>query len=323
MISFIVIGLNRLFFLKKCFDSILKFTNQSNEKFEIIYVDSGSVEDNLNLSKKLGIKSITLTGDVNSAIARNVGAFLAKGDYFIFMDGDMILNEFFAKKYINKKYLKNNNYFSGDLINYFYNDKNDFLYKEYYWRKPLIKNKIESTTGGLFCISKNLWNMVGGMRNYYRRTQDNDFGLRLAKKQFFLERKKELFVIHQTISYTNKFRLFNILLKGDFYYRGLLYREHIFNKNIFNLIVKTDYSLIVLFVASFLAIFFLNIKFLIIHLFFVLARSIRAFLKNNENIILYYIYIYVRDFQVLLSFLFFFPNKNMNFSYKILNNYEI
>ena len=318
MISFIVIGLNRYFFLQKCFESILSFVKESDTDFEIIYLDSGSDEDNVKLSLDSGFKTIKLSGDVNAAIARNVGAGLAKGDYFIFMDGDMILNHSFAKKFLNENYFKIKRYFSGDLLNHFYNNNYEFINEEYYWRKPLNENKFESTTGGLFCITKHLWNSIGGMKNYYRRTQDNDFGLRLAKKKIFLERKKELFVIHQTVSYTDKYRLFKILFNGDFLFRGLLYREHFYNKSILEILFKTDYSLIILVFSFFLSLIFLNFNFLLIHLIFVLLRALRTSIINNENFILYFCYILIRDFQVFSSFLFFYPNKKKSSKFKII-----
>ena len=320
MISFIVIGLNRYFFLQKCFESILFFVNESEINFEIIYLDSGSDEDNVKLSLSSGFKTIKLSGDINAAIARNVGADLAKGDYLIFMDGDMILNHSFAKKFLNKNYFKSNRYFSGDLLNRFYNNNYEFINEEFYWRKPLKEKKMESTTGGLFCITKDLWNSVDGMRNYYRRTQDNDFGLRLAKKNIFLQRNKELFVIHQTISYTNKYRLIKILFKGDFFFRGLLYRDHFFNKKSWDILVKTDYSLITLLISIILSIILINYKFIIIHLIVTIMRAVRAFIKNNENVFLYFLYILARDYQVFFGFLFFYPKKDKNYKFEILKN---
>ena len=65
-------------------------------------------------------------------------------------------------------------------------------------------------------------------------------------------RFKELFVIHQTISYTNYYRLVKIILNGDFFYRGLLYREQILNKEILSTLIKTDYSMLALGTSLFL-----------------------------------------------------------------------
>ena len=217
MISIIIVGLNEGYFLNDCLRSVVKFSSENQQEFEIIYVDSGSTDDSIKhaLSYK-DVKVVQLTKDANSAIARNVGANIAKGIYLVFLDADMIIQKHFAEKYLKSEVFEENIFFSGDILNYYYDKKGKFLGKEYYWRKPLPKDRIESKTGGLFCIKQSVFRKYNGMKNYYRRTQDNEFGLRLASKGIKMLRFKELFVIHQTISYTNYYRLVKIILNGDF-----------------------------------------------------------------------------------------------------------
>lgn len=52
------------------------------------------------------------------------------------------------------------------------------------------KDSHKQTTGGLFFIKRKLWDEVDGMKNIMRRSQDLDLGLRLAKKEVFLLKKK-------------------------------------------------------------------------------------------------------------------------------------
>ncbi len=316
MISFIVIAKNQSIFLEKCLSSIVSYVKHNISNYDLLYVDSKSTENNIEIAKKYNFKVISLTHDCNAAIARNVGAKNAIYENLVFMDGDMVLNIDFAKKYLNKSFFSNNHYFSGDLLNHYHDNSYNFIESSYYWRNPLNNDQKDIKTGGLFCIKKKLWQSVNGMKNYYRRTQDNDFGLRLAKNNVFLLRKKDLFVTHLTISYTNKFRLFKILVNGDFYYRGMLYRDHLFNKHIFKLLLKTDYSLIVLLFSFFLCLIFKNIFLIFFYIFFVILRSLRSSIISNENFIIYLIYITIRDFQVLFSFLFFFPKKKKDVRYE-------
>ena len=320
MISIIVIGLNEAIFLKMCLDSVYEYIANNTNEYEVIYVDSGSVENNIQIASDYsGIIIIELTGDKNSAIARNVGASIASGENLVFLDGDMVLQQEFSNRYLNEKQFSKTPLFSGDILNYFYDSNYKYLSSEYYWRTPLKKDKWESKTGGVFCVTKTLWKNNNGMKNYYRRTQDNDFGLRLAANGFKLLRKKEAIVVHNTISYTNADRLFKILKDGDFFYKGLLYRENIFNKGILNILISTDYSLIILIVTILCIIITSNIKLMLLYFLFAALRSIRVKIKYAENFFNYYFYITVRDFQVFLSFLFFYPSKTLKVNYKIVN----
>jgi glycosyltransferase involved in cell wall biosynthesis len=86
MISFIV-----------CIQSILR-TVASNaiQNHEIIYVDSDSSDNSIEEVKQFeNVKIIKLTGEVNAAIARNIGASEAKGEVLFFIDGDMEIKESF------------------------------------------------------------------------------------------------------------------------------------------------------------------------------------------------------------------------------------
>ena len=229
----------------------------------------------------------------------------------------MIIQKHFAEKYLKSEVFEENIFFSGDILNYYYDKKGKFLGKEYYWRKPLPKDRIESKTGGLFCIKQSVFRKYNGMKNYYRRTQDNEFGLRLASKGIKMLRFKELFVIHQTISYTNYYRLVKIILNGDFFYRGLLYREQILNKEILSTLIKTDYSMLALGTSLFLFLVTKNTLMFLIYFVLLILRSFRSFLAYKENFFLYLIYTLSRDLQTLLGFFLFFPKKLKRIKYKI------
>ena len=106
MISFIVIGKNEGWRLTNCLDSILIFiSNENITDFEIIYVDSNSTDDSIQRARAYrAVKVYLITGNCNSAIARNVGAQQAKYNILFFLDGDMeLLPEFFEFVCINFK----------------------------------------------------------------------------------------------------------------------------------------------------------------------------------------------------------------------------
>ena len=187
MISFIIIGRNEGWKLSNCIQSIIDLIKHNQiDTFEIIYVDSNSADNSIERAKEFGIvKIFQLTGDMNAAIARNIGAKEAKGDVFFFIDGDMEINkEAFFELFDDNMNLKFD-FISGDFQDFNYENKGskEYIYKEMYHKNKKIKK--EFITGGLFAINKNKWFLVNGMRNVFINGEDMDLGLRLSKKEFF------------------------------------------------------------------------------------------------------------------------------------------
>jgi glycosyltransferase involved in cell wall biosynthesis len=89
LFSFIIPTYNRANLIPLTIQSLL---NQTEEDFEIIVVDDGSVDDTEIVVKKIGSDKITYVKIDNSerGFARNYGANLAKGDYINFFDSDDI-----------------------------------------------------------------------------------------------------------------------------------------------------------------------------------------------------------------------------------------
>lgn len=310
MISFIIIGRNEGWKLTKCLQSIYDTINYNKLiNYEVIYVDSASTDDSIDRAKKFNEVNIFLiTGEYNAAIARNIGAKEAKGDVFFFIDGDMEIIPDFLPLVYNEKIGLKFNFVSGQIIDIFFNYNDEYI-GENIRIKNLNKDKFFNTTGGIFLIKKDIWNSVNGMNNKYKRSQDIDLALRLSKKGVKILRKKELIAKHNTIHYMNKKRMWKMLFnKNQLYGRSLLYREHLSNKFIYPLIIKQDFSAIIL-VISFIFSLILNSFYLLsIYLLAIIYRSIKNTNKQNNffELIAYYI---LRDIFVILGFLFFHPKK--------------
>ncbi|MBR5560305.1 MAG: glycosyltransferase [Clostridia bacterium] len=97
MISAIVIGRNEGKRLNACITSIheaLRFLQH-----EIIYVDSRSSDDSIALAKESGARCYLLEAEHTTAgLGRFVGTKEAKGEYLLFLDGDMQLSPGFCEK---------------------------------------------------------------------------------------------------------------------------------------------------------------------------------------------------------------------------------
>ena len=134
MISFIIIGRNEGWKLIKCLESVqrtIKFNDLKN--YEILYIDSDSQDESILETKKIsGIKTFKIIDKYNSAVARNIGAIEAKGSVLFFIDGDMeIVPEFLHKVYREDKGLCYN-FISGQYINRYYNNNEDYKYDKPY-----------------------------------------------------------------------------------------------------------------------------------------------------------------------------------------------
>jgi len=90
-VSIIVASFNRKEWLGKCLPP-LKEINYPKNRFEVIVVDDGSTDGSANfLEKKFKwVKVFSLAKNSGAAIAKNVGIENAKGEYFYFLDSDVI-----------------------------------------------------------------------------------------------------------------------------------------------------------------------------------------------------------------------------------------
>lgn len=307
-ISFIIIGKNEGWKLTKCLYSVFNTIEKNKlQEFEIIYVDSNSSDDSIYRAKEFGgILIYKLIGDSNPAIARNLGAAKSKSDVLFFIDGDMeIIPEFLPKVYSEPCGLLYK-YVSGNFINYYYNQNWEFVRKDYY--KKNKKDIFEFEVGGLFLIEKELWLKVGGMRNIFKKSQDIDLSLRLAKKGVKLLRKYELAAIHHTIPYLEKNRKWEDLFNGvHLYARSLLYRYNLGNIYMIKRLFRNDYTIVILISAIVSAIFFNKLYLVSVYFIILIIKS--------KISIMDYLYFFLRDTTALIGFFTFYPNKTKNISY--------
>ena len=305
MISFIVIGMNEAKTLALTIKSINRYiTHNKIDNYEIIYIDSHSTDNSIEIVKEFkDVKVFEIKGERNAAIARNIGAIEAKGKVFIFLDADMeIQKEFHQVAFTNNGKLKYP-FMSGQLKNIFYNEKWQKIDENLHF-PTLTKDIFTPLTGGFFIIERDLWFFIDGMRTKYRRSQDIDLSLRLAKRGTLLLRKKELFVVHHTISYLDRRRVWKMLFDGSLLFQtSVMIRDHLFNPYIYKRFFRTNYTLIVLFISIILGLF-LSPYFLLIHPIVIGAKIL--ILKKPIELFIYY---YLRDIFSFLGLFFFFPRE--------------
>lgn len=314
-ISFIVIGRNEGFKITKCMESIL-YTVDINQisDYEILYIDSKSTDDTLTRVQEFeSVKVYNISGTTNAAIARNIGALESNKDILFFIDGDMeIIPETLQLLYTPAKGLIND-FVSGDFEDYFYDNTDNLIgFKK---RHNLKHDAYQITTGGLFLITKNLWNSIGGMKNKFKKSQDFDLGLRLSKKGHKLLRKKEVLAKHHTISYNRNDRLWSDVMKGNFLYtKPLLYRENIFNKFIYQYLAR-EVTMFFFILTLFVSIYLKNPMYLVLYLLLVLIKLLYKRKKVKGNFWSLYARYIIFDVGTFLGFFLFWPKSNKELDY--------
>src|SRR5690606_20017689 len=125
-------------------------------------------------------------------------------------------------------------------------------------------------------------------RNKYRFGEDIDFGLRLARSGLKLLRKKEVMAIHNTIDYRDSNRLWKMIAnRSELYGRSMLYRDHMFNKHIYPIIFRNDYSMLILSLVFIFSVILSNACFLMIYLVVVIIRSLKLSANNLDRLFSY------------------------------------
>lgn len=308
MISFIVIGKNEGWKLKKCLLSIQEVITQYKlDDYEIIYVDSDSDDGSVDFAQQIkDIHIIKILNYTNAAIARNVGAEFSNGDILFFLDGDMEIissnfKYFFTKKMDRLIYP----FLSGDFLDNCYENKFSIEILSSNLHHKIKKVSMQAVTGGLFFIERRLWKSVEGMRSEFRISEDLDIGLRLSKKGVLLKRLPHTLVIHHTVSYRDRVRFWLDFKNGNYLYRGMLIRKNLFNKRIVKEILFREITLYFLIISILAIISYGNLAFLFLFLFLTFIKVIRKSALSNllQNILRSI----VIDFNTLFGFLFFYP----------------
>ena len=312
MVSFIIIGKNEGWKLLKSIESVYKAIEINKiENSEVIYVDSRSTDntlDDIKIFKNLIVAVIS--GDVNAAVARNIGFKESKNNNLIFIDGDMEIKADFLPLILDINKNLKYPFCSGNWMNYNYlNFENkNILNKKI--KKKMTSAQTEFVTGGLFAIKRDVWESVGGMKTIMKRSQDWDLALRLSKKGVFLYRLKEIFAIHHTLPPKESvFKMWKMFFLGYKLYRIVILRNNLFNKYQWKHFLRINYSFIFLIISLLLSMFLNNYGFLSIYFTVLLIKNFVSYKKNILFLVNGFVINFFYDLLYIFALFFFFPTK--------------
>ncbi len=103
MISIIIPTYNHAPELRLCLASI---KNQSYQDFEIVVVDDGSIDNPESVARQYSNLQFVRQPNLGAPVARNKGFELARGEFVIFVDADVVLDRFCLEK-MHKKLIEN------------------------------------------------------------------------------------------------------------------------------------------------------------------------------------------------------------------------
>lgn len=238
--SFVVIGKNENWRLEKCLSAIKRLADSElDQHHEIIYVDSQSTDNSIEIAKKYADKVFLITGECNAAIGRNIGAKEAEGDILFFLDGDMELRDEVLPTIITRNGRLHYPLMAG--IEYDILFDNEWNKKEERPRRAFTpgRERVETipSMGGMFVIEKPVWNTIGGMDCRLMFNEDYDFGFRSSEKGYQLYRVGKLWVNHYTRYYasrTNSTKAYR--------YSAMLMRKYCMKKKAYKKLFSENYS---------------------------------------------------------------------------------
>ncbi|KSU60394.1 hypothetical protein AS034_16260 [[Bacillus] enclensis] len=205
-ISIVIISKNEEANIESCIESVINsFESLSNVNYEIILVDSNS-EDNtivkaLKYGEKYPLKIIEITHSnlFSAALGRKVGSEQAVGEYILFLDGDMILENDFLSE--GMEILENNSEDKVGLIGLrrdvisLPNGKiqiQDNIYKTH-------KVRTAEHFGGALLIKASVLKEVGNYYSHLISSEEPELYLRLKKNGYYILEAPIKMITHKII----------------------------------------------------------------------------------------------------------------------------
>ncbi|MGI6775828.1 MAG: glycosyltransferase [Patescibacteria group bacterium] len=177
LISIVVLNWNGLLFLKETIPPLLDIDYPN---YEVIVVDNGSTDKSVKFLKKFKkIKIIKNKENLGYSKGKNIGIGLAKGEYILSLDNDILIKDKYLLGKLLKMYksrkgvgflqipLLDKNKTKTHYYGVYYSVYGLNMHRKEVDIKKITENKdslvkIVGPTGGFFFIKKDAWEDIGG-----------------------------------------------------------------------------------------------------------------------------------------------------------------
>ena len=193
VLSIIICTYNRVDFLKKCIDSILKQIS-TNNGIEIVVIDNNCNDGTKEYINSLNSTYINYFLETKQGLshARNKGIEVSKGGFLAFVDDDATIDEKWLKSLLYHLKKQNiNHIYGGPIFPNFEVNCPTWIDDEYFIRKFKSSDGYldkltaqDGFSGGNMCIPKNIFDKVG-VFNTDLGMQGKEMGLGEESELFF------------------------------------------------------------------------------------------------------------------------------------------
>lgn len=175
MISIIIPALNEEKYLPILLNAIKK---QTYKDYEVIIADGGSEDKTKKIARKYGCKIVP---GGSPAKGRNHGAEHAKGEYLLFLDADVVFDNFFVEKMLDE-FIKKNLDAGTSSIGYEPNNIIDRMTTPVFNIYIRLFEKTKSPRAPGFCIiiKKSTFNKIKGFSEKLKVAEDHDLVAKAA-----------------------------------------------------------------------------------------------------------------------------------------------
>jgi GT2 family glycosyltransferase/predicted Zn-dependent protease len=218
LVSIIIVTYNNLFFTRETIKSVIKY---SDIPYEIIVIDNASTDGSQDyLRNNTNLKVILNDTNIGFAAACNQGISIAKGNYILLLNNDVIVTNFWLSRML--AYMSMDpaigivapvtNYISGPQLDTYFlslkvteedikNNGDSIIqqYSEYLFNKNRQNGLFyPRVTGFCMLIRSNLIKKIGGFdeRFYIGNYEDDDFCLRTRIAGFKIVIASDVFIYH-------------------------------------------------------------------------------------------------------------------------------
>ena len=199
IVTFVIITRNEEKRIEKCLDSII-LSATGVQSSEIILVDSRSNDSTVEIAQRFPITIIRLADGVelSPSAGRTAGTQLARGQFIMYVDGDMILaKEWVARALALLQSDKDIGALFGALAS---KEENQIANSESISNNRPGNASLSMTSSdrvaGAFMVRRTAMEIAGGMNPYLTGDEEADLSYRIKAAGFRIGKTKEMMAIH-------------------------------------------------------------------------------------------------------------------------------
>jgi glycosyltransferase involved in cell wall biosynthesis len=193
-LGIVIIGRNSSATLPRVFDQVKYVLKQGFCSTPLVYVDSASDDESVQIAISKGIEVIQIAhGEWRCAAAgRNIGFYHLDSEYVLFLDGDMLLDSLWIQRSVT--FLEENSnvaLVSGERIDTDFNGEKVFT----------VKQRVNAITlsdrfSGACLVRRDVVNEIGGFDSFLISNEEKDLCDRILQKNY------EIFILpHKMVTH--------------------------------------------------------------------------------------------------------------------------